>query len=75
MGLPKIMANIYTFVFHTVRYGFNTMFTLLDFSVNERAPRGLAVLTLGTTKVEVVHMRPTSRDGRDNAEIGNFSVI
>ena len=25
------------------------MFTLLDFSVNERAPRGLAVLTLGTT--------------------------
>ena len=49
MGLPKIMVNIYTFVFHTVRYGFNTMFTLLDFSVNERAPRGLAVLTLGTT--------------------------
>ena len=28
-----------------------------------------------TSKVEVVHMRPTSRDGRDNAEIGNFSVI
>ena len=26
-------------------------------------------------KVEVVHMWPTSRDGRDNAEIGNFSVI
>ena len=25
------------------------MFTLLDFSVSERAPGGLAVLTLGTT--------------------------